>query len=81
MAVREMSDREATEIQKKDLWLIQERLLEILLLQEGRTVDPDRETIRQSKETHEDRAEAKGHMVERAGKPCGMGGGLGKGNS
>ena len=69
MAVVDIPEAEAREIQAKDreLWAIQERLIDILCMQPDRTIDPSEEAIRQPKTTHRDKAMEKGHLVERVG--------------
>ena len=66
-AVAEVPEAEAREIRERDkeLWAIQERLIDILCMQPDRTIDPSEETIRQVKITHKDKAMEKGHMVEK----------------
>ena len=65
----DIPEKEAEAIRKKDreLWAIQNRLIDILCMQEGRTIDPASETIRQSRTTHVERSTQKGHAVEKVG--------------
>ena len=65
----DIPEKEAEEILKKDreLWAIQEWLIDILCMQEGRTVDLARETIWQPCTMNVERATQKGHAVEKVG--------------
>ena len=66
-AVREVPAKEAESILRKDreLWAIQERLIDILYLQEKRLVDPAEATERPPRATQIDRATKAGHVVEK----------------
>ena len=68
-AACDIPEKEAEAVLKKDreLWAIQERLIDIFCMQECRTGDPARETIRQPRTTNGERATQQGHAVEKVG--------------
>ena len=64
-----MPAKEAEAIRQKDrdLWAIQERLIDILCMQDRKVADPTTETISQVRVTHLDRAVKMGHLTEKVG--------------
>ena len=68
-AVRKVPAKEAENIQRKDreIWAIQERLIDILYLQEKRLIDPAETTERQPKSTQLDRVAKAGLVTQKVG--------------
>ena len=67
-----MPEKEASDIKRKDreLWAIQERLIDVLYLQDRRVIDPSETSVRQPRTTQLDRAARAGHVTEKVGSHC-----------
>ena len=67
--MREVPTKEAEAIRQKDRekWAVQERLIDVLCMQDRRVADPGSEMISQERVTYMDRAAKMGHLTEKRG--------------